>query len=252
MLLTGHQPNYLPYPGFFHKVLRSDLFLIVDTVQFVKRGPFGWIHRNRIRAREEPGWSWLTVPVITHGRYHQPINEARIDNRSPWRRKHWRTLEERYRHSPGFAEVGPVLSAVYAREWDSLAELNETLIRELLSLLGIRTPVRRLSDLKARGRASELIVNFCRELGADEYLSGVHGRDYLDEPLFAEAGIRLTYQEYRSPEYSQPSSGPFVPNLSVVDLLFSAGEDSRSVLESGAAVTVAPASAEDPALAAGA
>ena len=251
MLLAGHQPNYLPYPGFFHKALQADLFLIVDTVQFVKRGPFGWIHRNRIRAREEPGWSWLTVPAITHVRYHQTINETRIDNRLPWRRKHWRTIEERYRRSPGFAEYGPLLSAVYAREWDSLAGLNETLIRELMGALGIGTPVRRLSDLTARGRASELIVNFCRELGADEYLSGVHGRDYLDESLFAEAGIRLTYQEYRSPVYAQPLGGEFVPNLSVIDLLFSAGRESRAVLESGAARPAAPASA-DRALATGA
>jgi WbqC-like protein len=234
MILTGHQPNYLPYPGFFEKVMRADLFLLVDTVQFVKRGPFGWIHRNRILGPAPTGWSWLTVPVLTHDRYHQSIHEARIDNRLPWRRKHWRTIEERYRHSPGFPDYAPALSAIYERSWDSLGELNEALIREFLGFLDIRTPVKRLSDLSSGGKATELIINFCRELGADQYLSGVHGKDYLDRAAFEEAGIRLTFQEFRCPAYPQPGGGPFVPNLSALDLLLSVGGGARGLIEAGA------------------
>jgi len=235
MILTGHQPNYLPYPGFFDKVLRSDLFLLVDTVQFVKRGPFGWIHRNRIRASTQEGWSWLTVPVLTHGRYLQSIRETRIDCRLPWRRKHWGTIQERYRHTPGFELLGPTLERVYRREWESLVELNETLIRETMAFLDIRTPVRRLSELRSQGgRAGELIVGFCRELGADQYLSGLHGRDYLDPGLFEQAGIRLSFQEFRCPEYPQTAGGQFVPNLSIVDLIMCCGSRARAVLEAGA------------------
>jgi hypothetical protein len=232
MILTGHQPNYLPYPGFFDKIMRSDLFLIVDTVQFVKRGPFGWIHRNRIHDPGPEGWSWLTVPVITHDRYHQSILETRIDNRLPWRRKHWRTIEGRYRDSPGLREYGPALAGIYGRPWGSLAELNEALIREILGFLDIRTPMVRLSELGARGRSTELIVNFCRDLGATEYLSGMHGRDYLDANAFERAGIGLTFQEFKCPEYVQPGGGLFVPNLSIIDLLLCCGTRSREVLES--------------------
>jgi hypothetical protein len=231
MILTGHQPNYLPYPGFFDKIQRSDLFLIVDTVQFVKRGPFGWIHRNRIHDPGPEGWSWLTVPVITHDRYHQSILETRIDNRLPWRRKHWRTIEGRYRDTPGLREYGPALAGIYERSWDSLAELNEALIREILGFLEIRTPIARLSDLGAKGKSTELIVNFCRDLGATEYLSGMHGRDYLDASAFERAGIALTFQEFQCPEYAQPGGGPFVPNLSILDLLLCCGTRSREVLE---------------------
>ncbi len=233
MLLTGHQPNYLPYPGFFHKILRADLFLVVDTVQFVKRGTFGWIHRNRVRTDSPEGWNWLTVPVITHERYLQSIRETRIDNRLPWRRKHWRTVESLYRSAPGFPLFGPPLREIYAREWDSLSDLNETLIREIMALLEIRTPVRRLSDLKTAGKSTELIVNFCLDLGADEYLSGTHGRDYLDEGTFARAGIRLAFQEFACPRYPQQVPGEFVPNLSIIDLLMCCGERSREVLEAG-------------------
>ena len=233
MLLTGHQPNYLPYSGFFHKILQADQFLLVDTVQFVKRGAFGWIHRNRIRSPGPDGWSWMTVPVITHGRYHQSILKTGIDNRLPWRRKHWRTLRDRYRNTPGFPAYGPALEEIYKRQWNSLAELNETLIREILAFLGCSTPVLRLSDLTVEGQAGELIINFCRELGADQYLSGVHGRDYLDLESFDRAGIELVFQDFKSPEYPQALPGEFVPNLSIVDMLMNCGSDSREVLESG-------------------
>lgn len=233
MILTGHQPNYLPYPGFFHKILESEQFLIVDTVQFVKRGAFGWIHRNRIRTKSPEGWSWLTVPVLTHGKYFQSIQETRIDNRLPWRRKHWRTLREAYQKAPGFAEYGPVFEKIYEREWASLAEINEALIREILAILGIARPILRLSDMTARGKASELIVNFCKELGANEYLSGVHGRDYLDLELFDKAGIKLSFQEFRCPEYTQAIPGPHIANLSILDLLFCCGAKSLDVIRSG-------------------
>ncbi len=236
MILTGHQPNYLPYPGFFEKILRADTFLIVDTVQFVKRGEFGWIHRNRIHADTPEGWAWLTVPVITHGRYHQSIAETRIDNRLPWRRKHWKGIQARYRNSPGFPEFAPVLAPIYEREWDSLGLLNETLIREILGFLGIGTRIVRLSDMGARGRSTELIINFCRDLGATEYLSGRHGRDYLDEAEFDRAGIGLLYQDFAGPEYEQPGRGPFVPNLSIIDMILCCGRiEARRMLEAGAA-----------------
>src|SRR3989338_6081487 len=100
MLITGHQPNYIPYAGFFHKIVQAEAFVIVDNVQFVKRGPFGWIHRNKIRTQS--GWDWLTVPVITKGKFSQKINETIIDNKMPWRRKHWKTIEFNYRKAPHF------------------------------------------------------------------------------------------------------------------------------------------------------
>ncbi|HVR84338.1 MAG TPA: WbqC family protein, partial [Planctomycetota bacterium] len=93
MILTGHQPNYLPYAGFFEKIARSDRFLVVDNVQFVKRGTFGWMHRNRIRSGSPEGWDWLSVPILSKGRYTQEIREAEIDNSTPWPRKHWRSIE---------------------------------------------------------------------------------------------------------------------------------------------------------------
>jgi hypothetical protein len=228
MILTGHQPNYLPYLGFLHKIAHADTFLIVDTVQFVKRGPFGWIHRNRIRTHQ--GWMWLSLPVKTHGRYHQSIAEAELDNKLPWARKHLRSISMAYAKAPHFEEHRPFLGDLYGRPWTHLAPLCEEVIRYLIQAFRLEVEVLRLSDLKSRGKASDLIVNFCRELGADTYLSGVHGRDYLDQEAFERAGIDLVFQEFRHPVYPQCHPGDFVPDLSAIDLLFNAGPRSPSIL----------------------
>ncbi|MBN1422061.1 MAG: WbqC family protein [Planctomycetes bacterium] len=234
MIVTGHQPNYLPYPGFFQKVASSDLFVIVDTVQFVKRGPFGWIHRNRIRTPE--GWTWLSVPVVTKGLFAQAIRDCAIDRRLPWRRKHWRTIERCYRRAPHWGEHAPFLERLYGREWDRLAPFAEEGIRYILSALGIDVPIVRLSDIGASGRATDLIIDFCRRLGASAYLSGVHGRDYLEVDRFREAGIALLFQEYAPPLYPQCHPGAFVPNLSMLDMLLCSGERAAEWVREGRTV----------------
>ena len=230
MILTGHQPNYLPYLGFLHKIARSDAFVLVDTTQFVKRGPFGWIHRNRIRASNAEGWMWLSVPVLTSGRFTQPISEARIDDRVPWRRKHWRSLDLAYRRYPHFADHAAFFEGLYARPWERLAELNEAVIRYLLEAFGIRVPFHRSSELKPEGAATELILDLCRKLKADAYLSGVHGRDYLDIPAFGRSGVDLRFSDFAHPAYSQAPYEGFVPNLAAVDLLFAAGPRAGEIL----------------------
>lgn len=228
MIVTGHQPNYLPYPGFFEKIARADLYVVVENVQFVKRGPFGWIHRNRIKSGRE--WDWLTIPVLTKGKFTQTIRETRINNAEPWARKHWRTLEWNYKKAPHFARYADPLRAVYEKKWDWLWELNTEFIRVLLDLLEIRTPVKISGDLGVEGHATDLVLDLCRKTGATTYLSGKHGRDYLETGKFDAAGIGLRFQEYTVPTYSQTPPEPFVSGLSVIDLLFNCGPDSRRLI----------------------
>ncbi len=235
MILTGHQPNYLPYLGFFHKIASADAFVIVDTVQFVKRGPFGWVHRNRIRTPNAPGWMWLSVPVLTSGRFTQPILEARIDPHPPWRRKHWRSLQLSYARAPHFAEHAPFFEALYAKEWERLSDLNEAVIRYLAGAFGLQVPIHRASDLQPEGQATALILDLCRKLGADAYLSGIHGRDYLDQPAFERAGVRLLFSDFVHPVYSQASHEGFVPGLAAVDLLFAEGPRAADILRNARA-----------------
>lgn len=228
MIATGHQPNYLPYLGFFDKIARADVFVIVDTVQFVKRGPFGWMHRNKIRTAA--GEQWLSVPVLSKGKFTQRIADTLINNAEPWRRKHWKAIEFNYRKAPHFPAYAECVKAIYDREWDKLADLSTALIRLCLDLLGLRTRIVVASDAAISGESTDLVVNLCRAVGADAYLSGVHGRDYLDAAKVAAAGIRLEFQDYAHPTYPQCQSGPFVPNLCILDLLFNAGPDSLKIL----------------------
>ena len=228
MIVTGHQPNYLPYPAFFEKIARADLYVVVENVQFVKRGPFGWIHRNRIRTGR--GWDWLTVPVLTRGKFHQTIRETRIDNKLPWARKHWRTIEGNYRKAPHFARYAGELEAIYSRAWDLVWELNTEIIRTILRWLEIPTPVKIATDLGVEGKATDLVLDLCRKTGGDTYLSGVHGKDYLKPDAFQEAGVRLEFQEYEPSSYPQFHGGEFVPNLATLDLLFNCGPESRRLI----------------------
>ncbi len=234
MIVVGHQPNYLPYLGFFDKAGRCDRFVLVDNTQFVKRGPFGWIHRNKIRT--PAGSSWLTVPVLTHGRYEQTILEAEIDNHAPWGRKHWRTILGQYRKAPFFAEHAEFFEAAYQKRWDRLVDLNLAFIDYLFRALRIEVPVFRASALGIAGKATGYVIDLCRKSGATVYISGKHGRDYLDIPAFAEAGIELRFQEYAHPEYDQGQPGSFVPYCSVIDLLFQHGPRSLEILQRGGAL----------------
>jgi len=225
MLLTAHQPNYLPYPGFFRKIAAADEFLVVDTTQFVKRGPFGWIHRNRIRTPN--GAIWLTLPVLSKGRYHQRIDAVELDGSRDWPHKHWRSIEWNYSRAPHWERFAPGLRAIYERPGTHLAPFNTAIIRWFLAELALDRPVHIASELRAEGASTDYIIAFCRELGADAFLSGKHGRDYLEMEKFPPAAIDLRFQEYEPPRYAPPG-GVEIENLSMLDFLFWRGDEAIS------------------------
>ena len=220
MLVTGHQPNYLPYLGILAKVARADLFVVVDNVQFVKRGPFGFQHRAKVRTPR--GWHWLTVPVITAGRFTQRINEVEIDRRLPWRRKHWGSIRRYYSRSAHFREHAEFFEEVYQRNWHRLIDLNLTVLRYLLRAFGITTPTVVASEAGIEGRATGLIVDICRETGASGYLHGRHGPDYADLAAIRRAGFANFVLDFQHPTYPQVYPG-FEPYMAGIDLLFCVG-----------------------------
>jgi len=238
MLVTGHQPNYLPYIGFFHKVSLADVFVIVDVVQYVKRGPFGWINRNRIRTPRD--WIWLTVPVKTKGKFHQSIIETEIDNSTPWARKQLKSIERNYKNTKFFPEYFEFFQEIYHRHWVLLAELNEAVIRYIIGQLGIKTRIVRASQLglnydspdadnKNDSSATGLIVQMCRKLNSDYYLHGKHGQDYLDEEIMKQSNITSCFQDFQHPIYKQQYE-PFMPEMSIIDLLFNCGDKSMEII----------------------
>lgn len=224
MILAAHQPQFAPWLGFFDKLDRADVFVLLDNVQFKKNE---WQNRNRIKGSAGP--QWLTVPVSC--RHGEKIQDVAISSRQDWPKRHLATLRACYGRSAHFESVYGLCDEVVAgRCWERLSELNITLITALRRLLGISTAVHVASglgvDIDDRdGR----LIGLCRELGADAYLAGAGGRSYMNLERFADEGIRVLFQDYRHPVYPQ-LFGDFQPALSVLDLLFNCGPGSLDVI----------------------
>lgn len=227
MTLTAHQPGYLPWCGLFHKMAMADRFVMFDGVQYE---PKGFDNRNRIRS--DDGWTWLTVPVLRKGHRSVPIEQIEINDSVPWRRKHWKAIATTYSKAPFFDRYADFLEATYARTWNTLVELNEYLLRWLIEQLGLRIPLERASTMNLEGTGSARVLDMCLKAGADAYVFGEHGRSYADLDSFIDAGVEVYFQSFNHPVYAQVQGDPFVPNLSVIDLLFNHGESSMDIIMS--------------------
>lgn len=215
MIVSIHQPAYLPWIGYFDKIKRCDLFIYLDTVQFQKNS---FQNRNKIRTKSGP--IWLTVPVQTSGvLYETPLKELKIDNSRYWQAKHLAALEMNYGRSPMSASVLPKLGAYYRRPYERLSDLCWEMLLNFNRMLGIETPIVRASSLaNVSGSKSSLILNLCRSVGATAYLSGSLGLQYLELEEFDAADIDVVFQEFKHPVYAQNYSG-FEPYMGIVDLL---------------------------------
>lgn len=219
-----HQPQYWPGLRFFAKMRLADLFIYLDDVQFEKRD-----FQNRNRIRTARGWQYLTVPVISKGRFSQKINAVETDNSQPWREEHLLALRTNYSRAPFFGDYQPELEALYAKEYRLLAELSAATAEFMRKAFGITTTAGLSSGLKAGGRSSARLANLCAAAGADEYLSGAGARAYLDESAFSGAGIGLSWQEFSPRSYPQAFPG-FEKDMSALDLLLNCGPRSAEWL----------------------
>jgi hypothetical protein len=218
VIVAAHQPNFAPWLGFFDKMLHADVLVLLDSVQFTKRG-----YQNRARIKSSDGAQWLTVPVVTKGRYDQMTCDVEIDDTADWRRVHLRTLQSVLAKAPHSDALFECLEPVYAQSGGRrLVEVTTELIGEIVKRLEIPTRLVALSELGCEGSGSRLMLNLTRAVGGDVYLSGVTGRRYLEQGMFAEAGVELRYHEFVPFEYPQ-LHGPFVPGLSCLDYLANVG-----------------------------
>jgi len=226
-IVTAHQPTYLPWIGLFHKIAMADVFVLFDGVQYQIRD---WNNRNRIRTAD--GTLWLTVPVFRKNHYDLKLKDVRINNDLPWRRKHWRSIVGAYRNGLFFARYADFFEDVYKRDWVLLSELNEHILLHLLDEFGIKVRYERASDMTLEGVKSDLVMGMCKRLNADLYMFGEQGQDYADVAAFHREGIRVCFQKYEHPTYSQVYPG-FISHLSVIDLLMNCGPQSLGILMSG-------------------
>ncbi len=211
MVVSVHQPAFLPWLGYFNKIIRSDKFVFLDTVQFEK-GSF--VNRNRIKGNN--GVIWLTVPIKIKGHMTNTIKNILIDNTQKWQRRHLNSIFFNYRKAKYFDRLYPQLEQLYQERYDFLSDLTYSQLKFWLDELNINTKVIKSEDLSTQRRKSDLILELCLRLGADQYLAGSLSKNYLDESAFRQQSIDIEYQNYQGPKYPQLFSG-FIPNLSIVD-----------------------------------
>jgi len=230
MLVAIHQPNFLPWLGYFDRMVHADLFVLLDHVQFERRN-----YQNRTLIRLEDEARWLTVPVVQLSQKER-IVEKQVDysqgeGARGWGPKSFQTLRFAYRKAPFFELYAPKVREIFETPWEKLVDLNIATLEFVREALEIRTPMVRSSELSVEGQRSELLLDICRRLGARAFLGGMGGsRGYLDHEAFIAAGMGVEWQQFHSPQYPQCGAGAFIGGLSALDLLFNCGPKSREIV----------------------
>jgi len=217
MILSGHQPVYLPSLHLFSKIALSDQFMFVGHCQFVAKS---WHTRNVIRNGENT--LTLSVPVLKKGKFGQSINETEI-NGDHWKRKHLASIRGAYQKQPFFKDYFPTIEKILNQPWTSLGEMNIALIRQFLEWLEIDTPLLFSERHDITGQKNDMLISMCRAVNADQYLSNEGSRVYVDEDYLLAAGIKHHWQGFKHPTYEQGAD--FIENLSVIDGLFNVGPE---------------------------
>ncbi|HEX9364511.1 MAG TPA: WbqC family protein [Candidatus Dormibacteraeota bacterium] len=220
MLVAIHQPNFLPWLGYFDKIRRSDVFVVMNNAQFSKTGGT-WTNRVQLLVAGEP--AWVTVPIVRAYHGYRTVREMEINDRQPWREKMLRTIEQNYRRASHFDEVYPRLVELVLKPITDLATYNLTAIQTLCQPLQLATPLILGSELSVEGHSTDLLIAMVKAAGGDAYLAGSGASGYQDDGRFSAAGIDVVYQDFRHPTYPQFNTGEFKPGLSIVDALMNCG-----------------------------
>ena len=225
MIITTHQPIFLPWTGLFYKALHTDCLVLLDEVQF-PRGR-GWMCRNRLKSKQ--GELWLTVPVYRKGRNLQLISDVEIAYETDWRRRHEKGIEQNYIHAPYFGEFFSKIIGIYKKSHKKLVSLNIELIRFLWDALSLNKKLLVQSDLGVTGKGTDLLIAICKKLYVQEYLAFKAAEKYLNQELLTQNGIKLKFIDFNPPVYPQ-LWGDFIYNLSTLDLLLNCGPKSSEII----------------------
>ena len=225
MILTAHQPTYLPWLGLFNKIFYCDEYVLFDNVQYL---PKEWMNRNIIKTPNDET-IYLTVPVLKKNFLKKKTNQIEINNSIPWKRKHKKSIEINYKNTKYFNIYYEKFNEIYDYDWKYLSDLNLYILKLLLKLLGIEKKIYKLSELNVEGTKSDLIINMCKKLKAKKFIFGEQGLNYADLKLFNDNNIDLIFQKYKHPTYNQLGK-KFISHLSILDLIFNCGDKSKEII----------------------
>lgn len=224
--ITIHQPEYLPYIGFFERLADADIFVVLDDVGYQKNA---FMNRNKIKTNKGP--KWITIPV--KGRSSNlKINEVLIDNSKDWGVSQWGSIVFNYSKAPFFKDYSGFFEETFKKKWDSICELDIYLIANVINFLGFNLEIKKSSELGVGGRGTERLINICKELKADNYLSGPGNEEHqVEEDVFIKEGIKVKIRNFSNTEYPQMFMNQgFSPYMSIIDLLFNRGPQSKNII----------------------
>lgn len=214
------QSNYIPWKGYFDLISAVDELIIYDDMQYTRRD---WRNRNKIKTPQ--GVQWLTVPVVSKGKYFQSIRDTEL-NGSEWALTHWKALQLNYGRAPFFSDISEWIKPLYTQKNHmNISELNRLFIIEICKYLKINTLISCSWDYKLIDGKTERLADLCSQAGGDEYISGPAAKDYIDEQIFLDMGLKLTWFDYEGYKPYSQLWGDFVHGVSILDLLFNCGKD---------------------------
>lgn len=227
MIITIHQPEHLPWLGFFNKLSKAEKFVILDSVPYRKN-----YFQNRNRIMGSNGVQFIGIPAVNAGHIEGTIATTKIaiQGNANWRTKYLNTIKMSYSKHPFFSEVYPILEKAIMLETEYLADINIAIFTSFADRMGVKPEYVKSSALDVQGAKSDLILDICKNLGSSTYIAGPSGRDYLDMQSFADAGIKVVFNDYHHPSYPQRKAKQFVPYLSALDLFMNCGFDEGRIV----------------------
>ena len=225
MIVAIHQPEYLPWLGFFKKMMNVELFVFLDDVQFRKKG---WQNRNRIRIND--GTTLLSIPVHTHS--YPKINEVTIDNEKNWSMRHKKSILYNYARAPYFGEIKDFIESIFEKKFQYLVDLNTEIIKFIMNELEIKSKIVFSSELEISKKGSDRVLDICKAVDADHYITGTFwAESNLRVEEFKKSNIDVEFQKFQHPTYKQ-IHGEFIPEMSIIDLLFNEGrKEAKKILQ---------------------
>jgi hypothetical protein len=219
------QSNYIPWKGYFDMIAAVDEFILYDDMQYTRRD---WRNRNQIKTPQ--GLQWLTVPVLVKGKYHQKIRETEIDG-TDWSQMHWKALEQNYRRAPHFEEIAMWLKPLYINNtYSHISQLNRTLIDAICDYLHITTRISNSWEYSLLDGKTERLADLCQQAGGTEYISGPSAKNYVDERIFNDIGVKLSWFNYDGYASYPQQWGDFVHGVTILDLLFNCGKEAHKYM----------------------
>ncbi len=220
------QSNYIPWKGYFDSIALVEIFVVYDDMQYTKAD---WRNRNQIKTKQ--GLKWLSVPVEVKGKFFQKIRDTKIADKS-WNESHWNLIKENYKSAAHFREMKDWIEPLYMDcTSEYLTEVNLRFITAICSFFGINTKIRSSSEFALDDERTQRLVNICGEIGATEYYTGPAAKAYMETERFDRSGIKVCYLDYSGYQEYPQLNPPFQHSVTILDLIFNAGIDSRKYLK---------------------